>query len=181
MTILDFFEQSTGKWFSQRTSYHLARQGQWHQSDKTDLFISPLAQGDSDLLRICQASKLDDSQLLGGLRIEWNQTPQKKAGSSLMMALATSPDAAEGLLLRVANAPGQMPVLGQYGVNPDGSVTLISRTPGLYAEERLWFAAPNLRLRTSLMRQGDTGFENSSFYSEIRMIPMPDKPEQAAA
>jgi hypothetical protein len=181
MTILDFFEQSVGKWFSQRTSYQLAQQGQWHQSDKTDLFIHAVTKGDEDLLRICRAGKLDESQLLGGLRMEWNQTLQKKAGASFLVALATSVEATEGLLLRSISAPGEMPVLGKYVINPDGSVTLSSETPELQTEERLWFAAPNLRLRTSLMRQGSTGFENSSFYSEIRMIPKPDKPEQVAA
>lgn len=181
MTILDFFEKSVGKWFSQRTSYHLAQQGQWHQSDKTDLFIHAVTKSDEDLLRICRAGKLDESQLLGGLRMEWNQTLQKKAGSSSLVALATSVDASEGILLRSISAPGEMPVLGKYVLNPDESVTLTSELPDLYSEERLWFAAPNLRLRTSLMRQGSTGFENSSFYSEIRMIPLPDKPEQAAA
>ena len=181
MTILDFFEKSIGKWFSQRTSYQLAQQGQWHQSDKTDLFIHAVTKGDADLLRICRAGKLDESQLLGGLRIEWNETLQKKAGASFLVALGDSANATEGILLRSISAPGEAPVLGRYILNPDESVTLIFELPDLYSEERLWFAAPNLRLRTSLMRQGSTGFENSSFYSEIRMIPMPDKPKQVAA
>ena len=181
MTILDFFEKSVGKWFSQRTSYHLAQQEQWHQSDKTDLIIKAAAKHDEDLLRICRAGKLDESQLLGGLRIEWAQTLQKKAGASYLAALGSSAEASEGLLLRSVSAPGEASVLGRYMINPDESVTLIAEQPDLYSEERLWFAAPNLRLRTSLMRQSSTGFENSSFYSEIRMVPLPDKPKQAAA
>lgn len=175
MNILEFFEHSVGKWFSQRTSYQLARQGQWHQSDKTDLFIHRLDPGDATLSTLCQESKLDPGQLLGGLRIDWSETLQQKADSALMLALAESADATEGLLLRRVGSNAQSSVLGQFVMNPDDSLTLLSEMPDLQVEERLWFAAPNLRLRTSLMRQGSTGFENSSFYSEIRMIPVPEK------
>ncbi len=175
MNILEFFDQSVGKWFSQRTSYQLAQKNQWHQSDKTDVFIEALGQGVSELERLCLLSKLDPAQALGGLKVEWKQTLLQKAGSSYVVAIAPSPNDAEGLLLRSTLGPGQSPVLGRYIVNPDDSLTLISEKDDLYVEERLWFASPNLRLRTSLMRHGADGFENSSFYSEIRMIPPPEK------
>ncbi len=175
MNIVEFFDHSVGKWFSQRTSYQLAQKEQWHQSDKTDVFISAMPSHDPELTRIIQAGKLDPSQALAGLKIEWKQTLIKKAGSSFMIALGNSPDDSEGLLLRSVMAPGQSPVLGRYRINPDDSLVLISEMGDTYAEERLWFAAPNLRLRTSMMRHGKDGFENSSFYSEIRMVPPPEK------
>ena len=175
MNIVEFFDQSVGKWFSQRTSYQLAQKEQWHQSDKTDVFMTALTTTDPEVLRLMQASKLDPEQALAALRVEWKQTLIKKAGSSMMVAIANSPDQSEGLLLRSMMAPGQAPVLGRYRINPDESLVLISEVGDLYAEERLWFAAPNLRLRTSLVRNNEKGFENSSFYSEIRMVPPPEK------
>jgi len=51
MGILDFFEKSAGKWFSQRTSYKLGQQEQWHQSDNlsrdqyTNEHQNPIAAG----------------------------------------------------------------------------------------------------------------------------------------
>lgn len=179
MNIVEFFDHSVGKWFSQRTSYQLAQQEKWHQSDKTDVFMTALPAQDPEVVRLVQIRKLDPAQILAVLRSEWNPTPMKKAGTSVMVAIAHSPEDAEGLLLRSVMAPGQTPVLGRYRLNPDDSLLLISEVGDLYAEERLWFAAPNLRLRTSLMRQKATtdqaGFENSSFYSEIRMVPPPEK------
>jgi hypothetical protein len=38
----------------------------------------------------------------------------------------------------------------------------------MYSEERLWFASPNLRLRTSILKRFG-GFSMASFCSEIRM------------
>ena len=182
MNIVEFFDHSVGKWFSQRTSYQLAQKERWHQSDKTDVFVTTLPTNDPEITRLVQASKLDPAQILATLRSEWTPTPMKKAGASVMVAIASSTDDSEGLLLRSLMAPGQTPVLGRYRLNPDDSLLLISEMGDLYAEERIWFAAPNLRLRTSLMRQKDAAdeaeFENSSFYSEIRMVP---PPERAAA
>ena len=179
MNIVEFFDHSVGKWFSQRTSYQLAQAEQWHQSDKTDVFVTALPTQDPEALRLVQGSKLDPAQVLAVLRSEWTQTPMKKAGASVMVAIANSAEDTEGLLLRSLMAPGQTPVLGRYRLNPDDSLLLTSEAGDLYAEERLWFAAPNLRLRTSLMRRKATaeqaGFENSSFYSEIRMVPPPEK------
>lgn len=178
MNIVEFFDHSVGKWFSQRTSYQLAQKEQWHQSDKTDVFMTALPHHEPELIRIVQASKLDLSQVQAGLKVEWQQTLLKKAGTTFLIAIAHAPNETEGLLLRSILAPGQSPVLGRYRLNSDESVVLTSEVGDVYAEERIWFAAPNLRLRTSLMRQGREGFEHSSFYSEIRMVP---PPEQAVA
>jgi hypothetical protein len=175
MNIVEFFDHSVGKWFSQRTSYQLAQKEQWHQSDKTDVFMSLLPRQEPELARIVQASKLDPAQVQAVLKVEWQQTPMKKAGTSFMIAIANTPDDTEGLLLRSIMAPGQSPVLGRYQLNGDESIVLISEAGNFYVEERIWFAAPNLRLRTSLMRNGPEGFENSSFYSEIRMVPPPER------
>jgi hypothetical protein len=38
----------------------------------------------------------------------------------------------------------------------------------MYSEERLWFASPNLRLRTSILKRFG-GFSMASLSSEIRM------------
>jgi len=54
----------------------------------------------------------------------------------------------------------------------DDALTLMGESETLYSEERLWFASPNLRLRTSTIKQLD-GFSTASFCSEIRMGGVP--------
>lgn len=175
MNILEFFEQSVGKWFSQRTSYHLAQTEQWHQSDKTDIFIELLAPDAPTVLTFCQAQGLNPSHAVAGLQTQWNKSLLKPSGTMLMVAIADSTDAPSGQLIASLKTPGASAHAGRYVMNPDQSLTLITETPGIYSEERLWFVTPNLRLRTSLMKQQSDGFQTSSFYSEIRMAsPAPD-------
>ena len=52
----------------------------------------------------------------------------------------------------------------------DEALTLTITDGAASFEERLWFASPNLRLRTSLFKQGD-GLSTTCFYSEIRKLP----------
>jgi hypothetical protein len=178
MNIFDFLGQSTGKWFSQRTSYHLSKTENWHQSDKTDLVIEPIESGDEEGRRLCLDQRLDPAAVVGGLKIQWAKTLLKPQGTSRLLLLGDE-TAVEGQVVRAVMGPGQRPSLGRYVLNEDESLLLITETAGLYVEERMWFAAPNLRLRTSLMRSAG-GFETSSFYSEIRMgIKPPAQPEAA--
>jgi hypothetical protein len=52
----------------------------------------------------------------------------------------------------------------------------------MYSEERLWFASPNLRLRTSILKRFG-GFSMASLSSEIRLgvTQAPKKAEDAAS
>jgi hypothetical protein len=59
-------------------------------------------------------------------------------------------------------------VAGRYRVGEDGALTLITEYETMSTEERLWFASPNLRMRTSILKRFG-GFSMASFCSEIRM------------
>jgi len=60
------------------------------------------------------------------------------------------------------------PVAGRYVMGNDDALVLITEYESMYSEERLWFASPNLRLRTSVLKRFG-GFSMASFCSEIRM------------
>lgn len=186
MNIAQFFDYSVGKWFSQRTSYHLAQMDQWHQSDKTDLFVERLQTQDPAIASLCATLDLDPQQAIGGLQTNWSKTLIKSAGTTVLVAIADASNAPEGKLLASTNPPTPIPaspspIVGRYLLNPDDSLTLITERGDWYNEERIWFAAPNLRLRTSLMRQTSTGFSASSFYSEIRLGTAPEAPQPLSA
>jgi hypothetical protein len=56
MDIIEFFEQSAGKWFSQRTSQHLAETKS--VADSTDLWIDSLEKNDPDAVNFVATIKL---------------------------------------------------------------------------------------------------------------------------
>jgi hypothetical protein len=58
--------------------------------------------------------------------------------------------------------------LGQFAIGEDEALTLTTQHGETSSEERLWFASPNLRLRTSILKEAN-GFSATSFCSEIRM------------
>ncbi|MFZ4665098.1 MAG: phycobiliprotein lyase [Prochlorotrichaceae cyanobacterium] len=168
MGILDFFEKSAGKWFSQRTSYKLGQQEQWHQSDKTNLYNELLPADVDEVIQLCERCRVSPSLAIGGLRTRWEKTHAKPAGSSLLVALndESTTQAKQGILRGGNNSPI---VSGLYYWGSDQTLVIVTEASGCTTEERLWFNSDNLRLRTSLMKFEQAERNVSSFYSEIRM------------
>jgi CpeS-like protein len=168
--IKEFLEMSAGKWFSQRTSYGLA----FKDSDngKADIVIDILPSDDVDVVKLCQQHSIESSQAWGGAKVTtqaqagmpWERTKgQTNSNSSLIMVpIAESDCANRGQLLHSAGAAGT------YSLGDDEALTLVMNYPNMSAEERIWFASPNLRLRTTVF-QDDRGFSMATFCSEIRM------------
>lgn len=170
MNIEEFFELSAGKWFSHRTSHHLA----FKQSEdgKSDIVIEMLEADHPEVIKLCQQYEIEPSTASCGARVTWNGTmewdEEKHQGSTV---LATVPDADnpdEGKLLREMGYAEKAPVAGSYKMGNDGALTLITEYETMWSEERLWFASPNLRMRVSVLKRFG-GFSMASFTSEIRM------------
>ncbi|MCW6036221.1 phycobiliprotein lyase [Spirulina subsalsa FACHB-351] len=168
MDINEFLEQCAGKWFSQRTSYQLV--GTEVDNSKSDLTVEILPPQDPTVASLSASEQITPEQILGGLKMSWDNSVDwgkpKQVGFSLMVMVPDSNNQAEGQLIR--SAPPQPTHHGRY-ILADDTLTLIIEEDSTYAEERIWFASPNLRLRTSLVRQGET-FVQTGFYSEIRRM-----------
>lgn len=164
VSLAEFLESCAGKWFSQRTSYRLGAPENWHQSDKTTLFVDFLPANAPELEAISQSQ----GRVIAGLRSHWEATPLLKANSSLLVFLAEGD--------RLIRQTGESVWQGcyQFEGNHRG-LALHTDQPDGRVEERFWFAHPNLRLRTSLIRDR-AGFSRSSFYSEIRLGVKPPEP-----
>jgi len=59
---------------------------------------------------------------------------------------------------------------GRWQFWPDGSLELVLEAQGQQVRERLWFTKPNLRLRSSVVNQGDGNPARAHFSSEIRRV-----------
>ncbi|NJL01042.1 MAG: phycobiliprotein lyase [Spirulinaceae cyanobacterium SM2_1_0] len=167
MDIEQFFAQSEGKWFSQRTDYQLATQ----QADngKAELTVTCLSATEPSVVQLAERAGIAADQVGGGLQTSWDtsqdwQQPQQ-LGSALLVVVPTG-DRAGTLLRSVGTEFAQ----GHYAINADASLTLSVISDGCHMEERLWFASENLRLRTSTVKRGES-FKRVAFYSEIRRLP----------
>lgn len=185
MDIKEFFEQSAGKWFSQRTSHHLAfRQA---ENGKSNIRIEMLAADDPEVVKLCQQYEVDPGLALCGARVtwdgtmEWDEDKENHKGSTVLVPVPDLDKPNEGRLLREMGYAEKAPVAGRYSMGIDDALTLITEYETMYSEERLWFASPNLRLRTSILKRFG-GFSMASLSSEIRMgVGQPEKKAEDAA
>lgn len=170
MDIQEFFQLSAGKWFSQRTSHHLAfRQS---ESGKSEIKIEMVAEDAPEVIQLCEQYGVDPTLARGPARVTWDGTmewdQEKHAGSTILVPVADPDKPNEGKLLRDVGYAEKAAVAGRYIMGSDDALTLITEYETMYSEERLWFASPNLRLRTSILKRFG-GFSMASFCSEIRM------------
>lgn len=170
MDIVEFFQLSSGRWFSQRTSHHLAFKQA--ESGKSDIVIAMLDKTDPAVVALCQQYDIAPDLALCGARVTWDGTmewdEEKHAGSTVLVPIADPENPNTGQLLRDMGYAEKAAVAGRYIVGDDEALTLITEYETMYSEERLWFASPNLRLRTSVLKRFG-GFSMASFCSEIRM------------
>jgi CpeS-like protein len=173
MTIQNFLEMSAGKWFSQRTSHQLLSQESEHSSSQ--IVIENLAADHPQVLSLCQQHQIDRSHISGGIQVQSQAHPQWNAPknaavptstSSCLVPVLVAATAQTGQILWIAN--DQPMPLGKFQIDADGALTLLLASTSMQIEERIWFASPNLRLRTSVQKSS-AGWSLASFCSEIRM------------
>ncbi|QOV24038.1 phycobiliprotein lyase [Anabaenopsis elenkinii] len=181
MNIEEFFELSAGKWFSHRTSHHLA----FKQSEdgKSDILIESLAANHPEVIKLCEQYEIAPSKASCGARVTWNGTmewdEEKHIGSTVLVTVPDENNPHEGKLLREMGYAEKAPVAGTYKMGSDGALTLLTEYETMSSEERLWFASPNLRMRVSVLKRFG-GFSMASFTSEIRMGGSPTKASETA-
>jgi phycoerythrin-associated linker protein len=171
MDIQEFFQLCAGKWVSQRTTHYLMEQK--NQSDRSDLWLDFVDPIDPEVVELCQQYSIGSSQIYGGLKIRWSEVADayqsrfkpKKEGSALLVLVMGSENLTTGRMLRRL---GTDSVMGSYSFGTDEALTLYMSINGLATEERLWFASPNLRFRSSFTQQ-DGAVCITSFCSEIRI------------
>ncbi|MBD2576157.1 phycobiliprotein lyase [Oscillatoria sp. FACHB-1406] len=174
MDIKEFFEQSSGKWFAQRTHYNLASQAAG--SSKAEIEIEFLAVDAPEIVQLCEQQHVSSAQACGGLKISWDNSVDwggtKEKGFAILVAVPDSENPQTGKFLRGSSNPKEQSLAGDYAIGEDEALTLTLENGSLHAEERLWFASPNLRLRSSFVKNNGR-FSDSTFYSEIRRMVAP--------
>ncbi|SBO44394.1 phycobiliprotein lyase [Cyanobium sp. NIES-981] len=155
-----FLRFCAGEWMSLRSEFalgeaeaagHEAGEGdEWHSSERGELvvtFLEPAA-----------------GHGPGGLRVGPRNSPQRELHFSSDGRFSSG----------AAGTPAEATLLeGEWELWPDGSLELRLQQEGREVRERIWFTKPNLRLRSTVERQGDGSPERASFSSEIRRVSRP--------
>lgn len=170
MDIKEFLELSAGKWFSQRTIHNLSS-GQL-QAGKSTLTIDLLPENEPSIIQVCEQYQVNPAQAWKGLKLSWEGTIERETkqqtGQTMLVPLIDESLPQEGQFLQKRPGSENAILKGRYVLGEDEVLVLITETDDFYAEERLWYLMPNLRLRTSIVKQQD-GLTQASFCSEIRI------------
>lgn len=172
MEIKAFLELCTGKWFSQRSSYHF--ESQKPDSGKAELTVEWLDSSHPEVISLCQTHHLDPQCSLGGQKVRWETIADwgesaKQTGTTLLIFVSDPENDRGGQLLRTPLDNSASVVTGCYELGTDEALTLMLDNETYGFQERIWFASPNLRLRTSLIKNPQ-GYHRTAFYSEIRKV-----------
>jgi phycoerythrin-associated linker protein len=174
MDITEFVKLSLGRWRSQRSAHHLAFA---HFEEVTSTIeIVPLANDDAEVINLCKSNKIDPLLATCPFRMSWEgesdwDENEVLKGTTVLVPIPDPDSPIKGRLLRDQGYAETIPSVGNYHISEDGTFVLQTPYDRATAEERIWFATPNLRLRVSLIKTSEgTGVVTASFSSEIRSL-----------
>lgn len=172
MDVMDFFRLSAGQWNSQRTTHHLPfRRAELGGST---IAVEALDADHPSVVEICRLHEIDPALAVGGALVTWegamawDKDDENHAGSTVFSLVPDADDPSRGQLLRERGYAEIVPVNGRYEIDGDGGLLLITEYETMSSIERFWFANPNLRLRTSVVKRFG-GFSTASFCAESRL------------
>ncbi|WP_024750353.1 phycobiliprotein lyase [Crocosphaera subtropica] len=171
MDALKFFQNSSGKWRSQRTTHHLAFRRA--EIGNSEIYVEALESDNPKIVEICQMHDVDPSLAVGGAFVSWDgsmawdKEDENHTGNTIFALIPEQDNPREGVLLRERGYAEIVPIAGRYYIDADDALVLITEYDTMSTIERFWFVNPNLRLRTSTVQRFG-GFNTATFCAEMR-------------
>ncbi|NMF85567.1 phycobiliprotein lyase [Nodosilinea sp. P-1105] len=183
MNVMDFFRMSAGQWYSQRSTHHLPfRRAELGDSHIT---VEPLEADHPSVVDICKLHDVDAALAVGGALVTWkgamawDKEDENHEGTTVFALVPDADNPKVGQLLRERGYAEIVPVIGRYEVEDDNALLLTTEYETMSSVERFWFANPNLRLRTSVVKRFG-GFSTASFCAESRKGDVEATPEPSS-
>ena len=176
----EFFQQSAGQWRSQRTTHHLPFRRA--ESGGSDINVEFLDADDEKIAAICQMHDEDPTNAIGGAFVSWDGSmawdkENEDHKGTTVFALIPAPDnPRKGKLLRERGYAEIVPVAGEYHMDEEDGLVLITEYETMSIIERFWFVNPDLRLRSSTVKRFG-GFNTATFCAESRVTTEESTPK----
>lgn len=174
MNITEFVNLSFGKWRSQRSAHHLAFR---HFEEVTSTInIEAVELENPQVIALCKSYNIDPKIAASPFKMSWEgesdwDESETLSGSTILVPVPHPENHTKGRLLREQGYAETVPSVGNYYIGEDETFVLTTSYDRASAEEKIWFATPNLRFRVSLIKTSDgKGVTTASFSSEIRSL-----------
>lgn len=177
MDITEFVQLSLGRWRSQRSAHHLAFRH--FEEVISTIDIEAIEPDNSQVIDLCKSHNIDPGVVASPFKMSWEgesnwDEEETMEGSTILVPIPESNNPTQGRLLREQGYAETIPSVGEYYISEDGTFVLTTSYDRATAEEKIWFATPNLRFRVSLIKTSDgKGVVTASFSSEIRSLADP--------
>jgi len=176
MDITQFVQRSIGRWRSQRSAHHLTFAH--FEAVQSTIDIVPLSLDDPAVIALCKSYEFDPARIACPFHMSWegesdwdDEADETLKGSSILVPIPDPKHPDRGKLLRERGYAETVAAASDYSLTSEGTFILTSQYDRAAAEERIWFATPNLRFRVSTIKTSDgTGVVTASFSSEIRSL-----------
>lgn len=181
MDAITFFEQSAGKWRSNRTTHHLPFRRA--EAGGSNITVKSLAADDPKVAEICQLHDVDPNLAVGGAFVSWkgemawDKEDENHEGTTVFALVPDEDNPKQGRLLRERGYAEIVPVVGRYEIDEDDVLLLTTDYETMSTIERFWFPSPNLRLRTSTVKRFG-GLNTATFCAEVRTEPETEIPAE---
>jgi phycoerythrin-associated linker protein len=174
MDITQFVENSIGQWRSQRSAHHMVFSH--FEAVRSEIEIVALTPDNPAVVELCRSYDIAPSQAVVPFQMSWEgqsdwDENEVLKGSTVLVPIPDPNLLNRGQLLRDRGYAETIPAAGRYQITADGVFILETEYDRAAAEERIWFANPNLRFRVSTIKTSDgTGVVTASFASELRCM-----------
>ncbi|MGB0561335.1 MAG: phycobiliprotein lyase [Spirulinaceae cyanobacterium] len=171
MDAMSFFQQSSGRWRSQRTTHHLPFRRT--ESGGSKIQVETLTADEPRVKEICQLHEIEPELAIGGAYVAWegsmawDREGEDHSGSTVFALVPDDETGRSGRLLRERGYAEVTPVVGRYEMDDQDALNLTTEYETMSVVERFWFANPDLRLRTSAVKRFG-GFNTATFCAESR-------------
>lgn len=173
MDAMKFFQNSGGRWKSQRTTHHLAFRRA--ETGSSDIYVEALDAKNPKIIEICEMHSYDPNLAVGGAFVSWDgsmawdKDDENHEGTTVFALIPDADNPKAGVLLRERGYAEIVPIAGRYHIDELEGLVLITEYDTMSTIERFWFAEPNLRLRTSTVQRFG-GFNTATFCAEVREV-----------
>lgn len=176
-----FFARSAGRWRSQRTSHHLLHRRT--EAGASHIEVVTLPSEDDRLVAIARLHGEPPEAIQGGCHVRWlgsmawDRAGEDHQGETVFALIPTDEHGRQGKLLRDRGYAETATVAGQFRMDDEDGLELITTYETMRSRERFWFVGSQVRLRTSTVE----GLSNTASLSVETRIEGPGEPEPAPA
>lgn len=178
---MTFFARSAGRWRSQRTSHHLLHRRT--EAGTSHIEVVTVPPEDHRLVAIARLHGEPPDAVHGGCHVRWlgsmawDRAGEDHQGETVFALIPTDEHGRQGKLLRDRGYAETATVAGQFRMDDEDGLELITTYETMRSRERFWFLGSQVRLRTSTVE----GLSNTASLSVETRIEGFNGPELAAS